>query len=60
MKNSFIQKNQKPRHYGLTVFASGKLWEIDLPGKAMTLHADSVNVLEGAGMQGRIVNVWLQ
>jgi predicted amidohydrolase len=47
-------------HYGLNVFFTGNLWNMQPEGRALVLYNDSLTVLPPAIGKGRIVNLYLK
>ena len=47
-------------HYGLNVFFTGSLWDMQPQGRVLILQNDSTTVLPAAIGKGRIVNLFLQ
>ena len=46
-------------HYGMNVFFTGNMWNLQAEGRVFVLKKDSLQVLAPAKERGRIVNLWL-
>jgi len=47
-------------HYGLNVFFTGSMWDMNPEGRVLILNNDSLTVLPAAKGKGRIVNLYLK
>ncbi|MBC7628624.1 hypothetical protein, partial [Ferruginibacter sp.] len=50
---------QSSIHYGMNVFFTGRLWDLNPEGRVLVLNNDSLTVLSPAVKQGRVVNLYL-